>query len=239
MSILNGDKNVKQIILAIMFAATASAANAQSAQTTSGDRSPAISGVSGDVKIDYSITVVGKTKRTKPLPVLDVSLPRNNEDVRNTTKLVKFFDDLNELSGQIIYIRFSTYVGAGFGIKDVPAGQPVRAGVVFNLADFLDGFGGNREDYEYGYSIEVDDYRPQWGHSRQSTLLFPKRGNAFFDVHYMKAMRFEGLAKVKVSGMQGFEWIEIIPAQPVGDLLDQYDKIRAEMEQHPSGKFEF
>ena len=118
---------------------------------TSGDRSPAISGVSGDVAIDYSITIVGKTKQTKPLPVLDVSLPRNNEDVRDTSKLVQFFDDLNELSGQIIYIRFSAYVGAGFGIKDVPAGQPVRAGVVLDLSEFLDGFGGNRENYEYGY----------------------------------------------------------------------------------------
>jgi len=208
-------------------------------QTTTGSNSPAVSNVTGDVTIDYSITIVGDTKKTKPLPVLDITLPRNNEDITDTTKLIKFFDDLNELNGKIIYIRFYTYVGAGFGIKDIPENRVVRAGVVFDLAPLLDGFGGDRGSYEYGYSIELDSYREQWGLSRQSTLMFPKRGNAFFDVHYMKSMRFEGLAKVKISGMQGFEWIEIIPAQPVGYLLEQYEEINAKMESLPGGKFEF
>ena len=208
---------------------------------TKGDQSPAIN-TSGDVVIDYSTTTISQAKKSphsKPLQVLGHSLPRNNEDNNHTNNIINYFDDLQKLDGEIIYIRFSTYVGAGIGIDDVPKDNIVRAGVVFDLSNYLDGFGGNHDDYQYGYSVELDEYRDYWNNSRQSTILFPKKGNAFFDVHYMKSMNFEGVAKIKISDMQGFQWIEIIPADLEGDLKDQYDEVRSKIKRHPSDNFEF
>lgn len=209
---------------------------------TKGNQSPAIN-ASGDVVIDYSTTTINqanKSPHSKPLPLLDHSLPRNSvENDNSISEIISYFDDLQKLDGEIVYIRFSTYVGAGIGIDDVPKDNKIRAGVIFNLSNYLDGFGGNHDDYQYGYSIEVDEYRDNWNNSRQSTILFPKKGNAFFDVHYMKSMNFEGVAKIKISAMQGFQWIEIIPADLEGDLKDQYDEIRSKIKRHPSDNFEF
>lgn len=231
---------MKKFLFGIFLMFISTFTNSQTIQDTRGDNSPIISNVHGNV--NYTVTIIGKKPTAKKVTVLDIVLPRNSEEEESNTKtLLKFFDDLNKLNGQIIYIRFSTYVGAGIGIEDVPKNRSIRAGVVFDLtgSEVLDGFGGERDNYEYAYSVELNKYRDAWSRSIQSTLLFPKKGNAFFDVHYMKSMTFEGLAKVKVSGMQGFQWIEIIPAEPFGDLKEQYDEIRAEMMKHAIGTFEF
>ena len=210
-------------------------------QVTTGDKSPAIN-TSGDVVIDYSTTTINQVKKSphsKPLILLDRSLPNNNEDENSTSEIISYFDDLQKLDEETIYIKFSTYVGAGIGIDDVPKNNEIRAGVVFNLGDYIDGFDGVRDDYQYGYSIELDEYRDNWNNSRQSTILFPTKGDAFFKVHYGKNMRFEGVATINILDLQSFQWIEIIPADLVGDLKDQYDEIKAKIKRHSSDNFEF
>lgn len=60
-------KDVKQIILATLLAASTYAANSQDTQVTSGDQSPAISGVSGDVNIDINNNSTKNTNYTYPI----------------------------------------------------------------------------------------------------------------------------------------------------------------------------
>lgn len=199
-------------------------------------------------------TVVGawglySTWHSQPLNIIDIAVPRNNEKSEFNTdvfslkemddRIIDIFDELQEYNDKIVYIRFYTYVGAGSGINDLPKNQKIKAGVVYNLDLVLDGFGGNQDDYSYGYSVELDTYREQWGSSRKSTLLFPAAGNAFFDVHYVKSMRFEGLAKIKVSGTQGFQFIEVVPTIPFGDLKKKYDDAKNRLASNRNRNFEF
>ena len=69
--------------------------------------------------------------------------------------------------------------------------------------------------------------------------FFPASGDAFFDVHYMKSMRLEGLAKIRISEMQGFQFIEIVPTPPFGDLKEQYDAIKEKIPKEIERNSEF
>jgi hypothetical protein len=210
-----------------------SPAQPPSQTTTLGNNSPAISNIRGDVHIKYE----GETKyQPVHLDFVNIRLPRNNEksfgndDIFSFSemddRIVGVFDDLVSHDDRIVYIRFSTYVGAGIGLDEVPKNQSVRAGVIFEVAGMLDGFGGNVAAYDYGYTVSLDTYREKWHRSREITLLFPRQGNAFFDVHYVKSMNFEGVAKIKVSGMQGLLYVEIIPIIPTDDLLLAYNELK-------------
>lgn len=201
---------------------------ADTSQTSHGACSPNILSNPGIVICNVT-QYIDKKGTTRALKLVAMELPRNNEDEHDTTAIVDFFDQLQGLDGEIIYLRLSTYVGAGFGIDDVPGNRSIRAGAVFELKPFLDGFGGNWSEYEYGYSVVLKEYRKKWGRNDRSTLLFPKSGNAFFDVHYMKSFSVDGLAKIRLSDMQGSQWVEIVPVQPFGDLMDKYDEIREKL----------
>ncbi|WP_050426224.1 hypothetical protein [Bradyrhizobium tropiciagri] len=177
----------------------------------------------------------------KQLKFVELNFPRNNLDDKDTPKIVSLVDQLQGLDQEIVYLRLVIYVGAGFGLQDVPKERAIRAGVVFDLqADqnsVLDGFGGDASGYEHAYSIELDKYRAQWGAVRSSTLLFPKLGNPFFDVHYMKSISLDGLAKIRISEIQGSQFIEILPVRPFGDLLAKYDAVRRRIPKLKSNEF--
>jgi hypothetical protein len=163
-----------------------------------------------------------------------MDLPRNNEDEEATKPIIEFIDRLQGLDGQIVYLRLYTYPGSGIGIKNVPKNRRVRAGVVFDLkneeeGELIDGFGGNPSDYEYGYSVKLHGYRQQWGMNIRSTLLFPKSGNAFFDAHYAKSFSLDGLARIRISDIQGYQFVEFVPAQPFGNLLEKYEELREKL----------
>ena len=208
---------------------------AQTRQTSHGDCSPNIANNPGTITFTCNIIRYTSSGKPKDLKLVYAELPRNNEDGKKTKEIIGFFDQLQKLDNEFVYLRLHTYVGAGFGLKDVPKKQSIRAGVEYDLD--LDGFGGNAEDYKYGYRIELDKYRPEWGRNRTSTILFPKSGNAFFDIHYMKSMSLDGLAKIRLSDIQGFQFIEIVPAQPFGDLMARYDKVREKLPKRLRSEF--
>ncbi len=191
---------------------------------TTGNNSPMIKGTEKDVYVTYHAI---NPSEEKSLYVMDVMAPPYNKNESDTRKIVNLFNDLYKHNNEIIYIRFYTYVGGSIGLKDkMPSAYgAVRAGVVFKLDDWLDGFDGNRSNYTYGYLIESTDGSITWDGSRQSMLLFPNNYNAFFNVNYSSSMTFEGLAKIKITGSHGMHWIEIIPTLPIGDLKQSYDKV--------------
>lgn len=202
-------------------------------QHSSGDDATNIGIVQGDVV--YKIYQIRRRASTKPLHVLDVTVPPFNENDADTTKLVQLFNELFKHDQEIIYIRFYTYVGGSVGLNSKMLSNygEVRAGVVFKLDDWLDGFGGNRDNYTYGYVIESTDGSILWGSSRYSALLFPDKDNAFFDISYSSGMSFEGLAKIKISSSHGMSWIEIVPTLPVGDLKEAYDGAKVKLDSGP------
>ena len=223
---------------------------AQATQESHGACSPNIVTNMGPVTC---IIQYGYSGSTRELKLVAMELPPNNVDLNDTQVIIDFFDQLQKLDGKIVYLRLYMYPGAGAGFNDVSKKSRVRAGILFDwqlngkckggedaCSEFLDGFGGNRSEYGHAYRVELPDYRPEWGGdiklkccgNRASTLLFPKSGNAFFDVHYMKSFSLDGLAKIRISDMQGFQWIEIVPAQPFGSLLEKYDEI---LEKLPKG----
>jgi hypothetical protein len=202
---------------------------AQTGQESHGACSPNVLSNPGTVSIICNVTQYTERGRTKALKLVAMELPRNNEDDNDTKAIIDFIDQLQKLDGQIVYLRLYTYPGAGMGLDNVPKNRRVRAGVVFDLGDLLDGFGGEPSDYKFGYSVQLRGYRQQWGMNIRSTILFPKSGNAFFDVHCMKSFSLDGLAKIRLSDIQGFQFIEIVPAQPFGDLLDKYEDTREKL----------
>ena len=220
---------IKKHAICLALSLVVTPAVAQTRQESYGPCSPNIFTNNAPVNISCTIVTYAERGATKALKLVAINLPRNNEDERDTNKIIAFFDQLQGLDGEIVYFRLNTYVGAGFGFDNVPKNRAVRAGAIFDISNYLDGFGGKRSNYEYGYSVELSGYRNQWGRNRQSTILFPEAGNTFFDVHYMKAFSLDGLAKIRISDMQGFQWIEIVPAQPFGDLLAKYEEIREKL----------
>jgi len=226
---------MKCLVCAVLLALVSFPCLAQTKQTSHGDCSPNIANNPGTITFTCNIIRYTSSGKTKELKLVSAHLPRNNEDGKHTKEIMSFFDQLQKLDGEFVYFRLHTYVGAGFGLKDVPENRPIRAGVAYELD--LDGFGGNPEDYKYGYRIELNEYRKQWGLNRTSTILFPKSGNAFFDVHYMKSMSLDGLAKIRLSDIQGFQFIEIVPAQPFGDLMARYDKVREKLPKRLRSEF--
>lgn len=194
------------------------------AMTTTGDNSPIIKDTKGNVYVTYHVM---RPSGEKPLYVLDATVPSFNENEADTKVVVNLFNDLFKHNNEIVYIRFDTYVGGSIGLKDkMPSSYgDIRAGVVFELDDWLDGFGGKRSNYRYGYVIESTDGSITWDGARYSMLLFPDNYNAFFNVNYSSSFQFEGLAKIKITGLHGMMWIEIIPTLPVGDLKLAYDEV--------------
>jgi hypothetical protein len=218
---------MKRLVCAALLALISVPCFAQTTQTSHGDCSPNIANNPGTITFTCNIIRYTSSGKPKDLKLVYAELPRNNEAGKHTKEIIGFFDQLQKLDNEFVYFRVHTYVGAGFGLKDVPKKQPIRAGVDYDPD--LDGFGGNAEDYKFGYRIELDEYRKQWGLNRASTILFPKSGNAFFDVHRMKSIVMDGLAKIRLSDIQGFQFIEIVPAQPFGDLMARYDKVREKL----------
>ncbi|QCG89356.1 hypothetical protein [Azospirillum sp. TSH100] len=204
-------------------------------QIINGDNNTSVANVNGNVTIEKDSEA---KKFADNIKHLLINFPRNNEKAWGNDdifsfaemdgKIVSVFDKLFELNGSIIYIRFSTYVGAGFGINDLPKEQKIKAGVLFDLGQ-IDGFGGDISNYVYGYQVKLDSYREKWGKGIEATLLFPKSGNAFFEVHYMKSMNFEGMARVKISGIQGSQFIEIIPVVPTDSMIAKYNQIKSKV----------
>jgi hypothetical protein len=226
---------MKRLVCALLLTLMSVPCFAQTTQTSHGDCSPNIANNPGTISFVCNVIRYTSSGTTKELKLVSVHLPRNNEDGKHTKEIIGFFDQLQKLDGEFVYLRLHTYVGAGFGLKDVPQSRPIKAGVVYELD--LDGFGGNPDDYKYGYRIELDKYRKEWGRNRTSTILFPKSGNAFFDIHYMKSMSLDGLAKIRLSDIQGFQFIEIVPAQPFGDLMARYDKVREKLPKRLRSEF--
>jgi hypothetical protein len=215
--------------------------------STTSINGPVVSGVAGNVSIEYKY----HSEPTIDLPIIDLRFPPNNgneklygatlNDEKINELIISGFDELNAHAGKLVYIKFYTYVGFGAGIEHVTHSKNPRAGVVYedNIYEFLDGFGGDRSNIKYGYAIELNDYRNSWGGSNRSVIIFPMIGNAFFDVNFMKSMQFEGIAKIKISGMQGGQFIEIIPSLPVGNLAKAYDVAKDKVNKSPTSKFEF
>jgi hypothetical protein len=218
---------MKRLACVVVLALISVPCFAQTSQTSHGDCSPNIANNPGTITFTCNIIRYTSSGKAKALKLVYAELPRNNEGGTHTKEIISFFDQLQKLDNEFVYFRLHTYIGAGFGLKDVPRNQSIRAGVDYDLD--LDGFGGNVEDYKTGYRIELGEYRKQWGLNRASTILFPKSGNAFFDVHQMKSIVLDGLAKIRLSEIQGFQFIEIVPAQPFGDLMARYDKVREKL----------
>lgn len=209
----------------------------QTEQQSVGACSPNVLNNIGTVSVVCNIAQYTAAGRTRELKLVAMELPRNNDDDQYTQSIIDFIDRLQKLDGQIVYLRLYMYPGAGFGLKDVPKNRRVRAGIVFDLTKeeegyLLDGFGGNSSDYKFGYSVKLRGYRQQWGMNIRSTLLFPKSGNAFFDAHYSKSFSLNGLARIRLSDIQGYQFVEFVPAQSFGNLLDKYEELR---EQTPKG----
>ena len=226
---------MKHLAAAALLALISAPCLAQTTQTSHGDCSPNIANNPGTITFTCNIIRYTSSGKPKELKLVYAELPRNNEGGKSTKEVIGFFDQLQKLDNEFVYFRVHTYVGAGFGLKDVPRNQPIKAGVTYDLD--LDGFGGNAEDYRDGYRVELNEYRKQWGLNRTSTILFPKSGNAFFDAHRMKSIVMDGLAKIRLSDMQGFQFIEIVPAQPFGDLMARYDQVREKLPKRLRSEF--
>jgi hypothetical protein len=226
---------MKRLVCAAMLALISAPGVAQTSQTSHGDCSPNIANNPGTITFTCNIIQYTSSGKLKDLKLVYAELPPNNEGGKHTKEITGFFDQLQKLDNEFVYFRVHTYVGAGFGLKDLPRNQAIKAGVVYDLD--LDGFGGNAEDYKGGYRIDLDGYRKQWGLNRTSTILFPKSGNAFFDTHRMKSIVMDGLAKIRLSDMQGYQFIEVVPAQPFGDLMARYDKVREKLPKRLRSEF--
>ena len=221
----------------------------QAAKTTDTQNNVSNVEAGRDVHITQTINTYRTDNKKVVLPILDIRIPPNNNPSFLSTdedslpevnrQLVEHLDNLNKLDEKFVYIRFHTYVGAGFGLHEVAKSQDIKAGVVYELQNYVDGFGGNLKDYAYGYAVELSEYRNEWGGAMRSILLFPAKGNPFFNAHYMKAMTFEGFAKIRVSGMQGNQFIEVTPAEPIGYYQNAYDEAKDKISEFKNIKWEF
>ncbi len=151
------------------------------------------------------------------------------DGARDLFKRLQTYDD------EFVYVDLVVPVGGGgCGLSDVRDKRFPKWGVVYQLD--LDGFTGNHTAYQYGYQIDfdrpVEELAPEGGGKiRKSTLLFPKDDNAFFSARFGSFMVLEGLAKVKISHVQGFQFIEFVPAVPIGGLAEHYTKFKRYMKE--------
>ena len=200
------------------------------ADQTTGSNSPIIKYTRGDVHITYQAT---RATRAKRLPVLSFSPPRNTDNpFEGDTDPVKMFNELYSHNGEIVYFSLSQFIGTQLlgvvGYDDIIKDTRVKAGFVSELKEYdIDSFGGDSSNYSRGYYIESKGSVTWAAGSRRSLLLLPDKGNAFFDTYYAKNFSLKGLARIKISSLNGMQWIEIYPVLPVGDLQEAYDEIVA------------
>lgn len=206
--------------------------------TTSGGCSPIVENTTGDVSITLNCTFGGSAGDSFDVQLLRATLACNSETERREvaegsvvrgepiSRAHDLFRQLQKLDDAFVYLDFSVWVGAGCGLDDV-AGEPTpRWGVIYDLASALDGFPGDHNAYTYGYKIEFESYQQDLNNSRSSTLLFPKQDSAFFSARFGKAMQLEGVAKIRLTDVQGFQIVEITPATPVGGLAQHYNRLK-------------
>jgi len=211
---------------------------------TTGDCSPIVTDSTSNIAITLNCSFGGGSFEVE---LLRATLSCNNEvEARDQAEGILWrgervqsardlFRRIQRYHDRFVYVDLFILVGgAGCGLRDVKGTRYPRWGVVYQLD--LDGFTGNHSAYEYGYQIDFNTYAAEISHddggkNRLSTLLLPKNDNAFFSARFSKAMFLEGLAKIKISEVQGFQYIEIVPAAPHGALADHYSKFKKYLKQ--------
>ena len=227
---------MRVFLLALLATCWCTIAGAQN--TTSGGCSPIVDNTTGNVSITLNCNFGSSANDSFDVQLLKVTLACNSETERREiaeghivrgepiSRAVDLFRRLQKLDDTFVYVDLSVWVGAGCGLDEI-AGQPApRWGVIYDLAAALDGFPGNQDAYTYGYRIEFETYQEDLNNSRSSTLLFPKQDNAFFSARFGKAMWLEGVAKIRLTDVQGFQIVEITPATPVGGLAQHYSRLK-------------
>ena len=221
------------VLLAACWCADASAQN-----TTSGGCSPIVNDTKGNVAITLNCTFGGNADDSFDVQLLRATLACNSETERREAaegRVVRgqpisrahdLFKQLQNLDDEFVYVDLSVWVGAGCGLHDVAGQSAPRWGAIYELASALDGFPGDHNAYTYGYRIEFDSYQQDLNNSLTSTLLFPKQDTAFFSARFGKAMQLEGMAKIRLTDVQGFQIVEITPATPVGSLAQHYSRLK-------------
>jgi hypothetical protein len=223
--------------LALALAAALGTCEAQAQATTSGGCSPVVADTTGDVTITLDCSFGPDPADDFEVTLLHARLACNSaveaEDLaaaapgEGPDRMLDLLTALQPLDGEFVYVDLSVWVGAGCGYGEVAGDPPPRWGVVYDLLPVLDGFTGNADSYAYGYTYENDfDYLDAFGGNATSTLLFPAEDGAFFSARYGKAMSFEGIARVRLSEIQGFQFVELMPALPVGGLATHFSRLR-------------
>lgn len=223
--------------LALALTAALATCEAQGQATTSGGCSPVVADTTGDVTITLDCSFGPDPAEDFEVTLLNARLACNSaveaEDLaaaapgEGPDRMLDLLTALQALDGEFVYVDLSVWVGAGCGYDDVSGSPPPRWGVVYDLFPVLDGFTGDPDSYAYGYTYENDfDYLEAFGGNATSTLLFPAEDGAFFSARYGKAMSFEGIARVHLSEIQGFQFIELMPALPVGGLATHFSRLR-------------
>ena len=224
--------------LALACLATAAYAQATTERKTEGGCSPIVDNTTGDVSIKLNCKFGTDPADSFDVELLRVTLACNSAEERRDVaekrvvrgepigRAEKLFRRLQKLDDTFVYVDLSVWVGAGCGLNDVASGPAPRWGVIYDLSRALDGFPGNTKAYTYGYRIEYDGYQKDLANSRASTLLFPDQDGAFFSARFGKAMQLQGVAKIRLTDVQGFQIVEITPATPVGGLAQHYSRLR-------------
>lgn len=221
------------VMLALCLCSEASAQN-----TTSGGCSPLVHNTTGAVSITLNCNFGGGVDDSFDVQLLRVTLACNSDWEQREiaeNRVVRgepidhardLFQRLQELDEEFVYVDLSVWVGYGCGLDEV-ADQPApRWGMIYDLAEALDGFPGDHDNYSYGYRIEFDSYQEELNNSQSSTLLFPNQDSAFFTAQFGKVMQLEGVAKIRLNDVQGFQIVEIMPATPVGGLAQHYSRVK-------------
>ncbi len=223
----------KLLAVFVMFFAVA-IANAQN--TTTGDCSPIVTNTKGNVTLNCTITrdeggnfdvkfIRATLACNSRVEMQDIA---RGENVRGgpLDSARSLIGSLQSLDDEFVYVDISIWVGYGCGLEEI-SDQPLpKWGVVYRFLDYLDGFNGNSAAYALGYHFEFPQYSDEISNNITSTLLFTKGDDAFFTARYSKAIVLEGLAKVRVSSVQGFQFIELIPAAPIGGLAKYYSDFK-------------
>jgi hypothetical protein len=155
------------------------------------------------------------------------SAPGQGSRGQRLDKARDLFTHLQEYDGKSVFVHMFIGASNGCGLYDIKGGNP-KWGV--DYSPDLNGFAGDRRSYKYGYKIQFDTYVPELGNNIASTILFPTGGNGFFSAHYGNTFVLEGLAKVKISDAQGFQFIELAPNTPNGSLANHYDDFKTYLE---------
>jgi hypothetical protein len=205
---------------------------------TSGGCSPVVSDTTGNVSITLNCNFGGDSGETFDVELIRATLACNSAVERRDIaegNLARggpldsardLFRRLQGLDDEFVYVDLSIWVGYGCGLADVAEEPPPTWGVVYQLAEYLDGFTGNDAAYAYGYHIDYPNFTDEIGDNRTSTLLLTRSDDAFFTARYGKAMTLEGVAKVRITGIQGFQFIELVPATPIGGLAQHYARFK-------------